>query len=376
MRPSLRRPLVLLLAVASLGLGALPAVAHETDPSVVVELEAVRPALPDGVTIQVVTTVEAQLVAENTTDTELVVLATGGEPFLRIGPEGVLANLNSPDWYRSNDPSGLAAVPERARDPQAEPAWARASREPSWGWFDHRLHERPLTAAELDVEEGIIARWAVPLRYGEAEGAVTGVVARRPPRGIVVAALETPGELAEGVTLAVLPGPFPGLFLTSERDDEVIVRGPDGEPFLRFSAEGTAANVRSPAWAQLLAARGEAPSVEVDPTAPPRWEPVAGGPRYGWLEPRARTADPPAAIVEGGRAVPLERWEVPVEVGGETVVARGVTSWQPLATAAVSGGGGAPAEPWSTGRRTAAAAAVALALLAAALIGRRRVTRS
>jgi hypothetical protein len=339
---------------------ALPAAAHETDPSIVAELLAITPEPPEGVTIQVATSIEAQLIAENTTDRELVVLARGGEPFLRIGPDGVLANLNSPDWYRTNDPTGAATVPARAQDPDAEPEWARASREPSWGWFDHRLHDAPLTAADVDVEEGRISDWEIPMTYGGEPLAVTGQIARRPIRGAVVAALESDLAIAEDLTLALLPGPLPGLFIDSARTDDVIVTGPEGEPFLRVGPDGVEANVRSPAWAENAAARGQVPEAEVDPRAAPEWVTVADVPRYGWLEPRARpAADPPPEVTQGGRVVVLGRWEVPLEVGGRAVVARGVTTWQPTS------GEGAPADAGLPG----AARLGVLGLAAAGVLG-------
>jgi hypothetical protein len=374
LRRSMRRcGMTAVLALLVLGVAALPVAAHETDPSIVAELLEITPAPPAGLTIQVVTSVEAQLVVENTTGTELTVIATGGEPFLRIGPDGVLVNRSSPDWYRTNDPSGLAPVPERAQDPEAEPDWARVSREPSWGWFDHRLHDRPLTLADLDVEEGRLYGWEIPMRYGDEDLRVIGQVARRPIRGAVTAALQGSGELAEGVSLALLPGPFPGLFLSSARDDEVLVRGPDGEPFLRLGPAGAHVNVRSPAWAQNASARGQTPEAEVDPAAPPEWLEVATVPRFGWLEPRARPAeDPPAEVVEGGRAVTLGRWEVPVEVGGDTVLARGVTTWQP---SGATGPGATAAGPVGEGLPRAAILAAAAAVLGAGvLVSRRRST--
>lgn len=59
--------------------------------------------------------VDYQLSVENPTSGELTLLAQTGEPFLRIGPEGVFGNLNSPTWYDANAPEGLPRLPERAK---------------------------------------------------------------------------------------------------------------------------------------------------------------------------------------------------------------------------------------------------------------------
>lgn len=85
------------VAATALLTGALPASAHGADPSIRTVLDRIEPEVP-GVTIQGVASVSAELVAENTTPTELVALAETGEPFLRIGPEGVLSNVASPTW--------------------------------------------------------------------------------------------------------------------------------------------------------------------------------------------------------------------------------------------------------------------------------------
>jgi len=72
-----------------------PAFAHDLPPNVLTVLDGVSPAAP-GVTVQVARSVADQLVVQNTTANDLEVLASTGEPFLRIGPHGVDANLNSP----------------------------------------------------------------------------------------------------------------------------------------------------------------------------------------------------------------------------------------------------------------------------------------
>lgn len=104
-------------------------------------LDAVQPALP-GLTVQIAARVTAQLVVANPTPTTLSVLDGDGQPLLRIGPEGVLANRSSPWWYLTNSPNGDAPIPADAQ-PGAPPRWERVSADPAWGWFEHRLHPAP-----------------------------------------------------------------------------------------------------------------------------------------------------------------------------------------------------------------------------------------
>jgi hypothetical protein len=125
----------------------------------------------------------------------LVVAGYEGEPYLRIGPEGVERNRNSPATYLGEDRYGEIAVPPRA-DADAAPDWRRISDRPHHTWHDHRVHwmspspppfveagplARGLMALDLvghlghaEAEEGVIQRWEVPLTYGGEPATLTG----------------------------------------------------------------------------------------------------------------------------------------------------------------------------------------------------------
>ncbi len=367
------RALVVLVFIAGASVAtAGAALAHTSDASVIAELRNIQPEPPAGVTIQVVNTVAAQVVAENTTDKDLVVFATGGEPVLRIGSGGVHANVASPDWYQINDPSGAAPVPPQARAGGAKPDWRRVSARPSWGWFDHRLHTEPVRAPAADGGPRELASWKIPMRYGTSDLAVQGAVVHRPVTGSVVATLDDEPALPEGLTLTVLPGALPGLFLTSDRPDDVLVRGAAGEPFLRVGPGGAHVNVRSPVWAQTASARGQVPPALVDPEAPPRWKRVSDAPQVGWLEPRTvPEADPPAEVTSGGRVVELTRWTIPLDVAGEVVELAGATRWEPLRA---TDGEDSRDQP-QQGSLIGGAAVVVAAVVIVAAAWRRRVAR-
>ncbi|MEZ5248381.1 MAG: hypothetical protein R2713_03905 [Ilumatobacteraceae bacterium] len=75
--------------------------------------------------------------------------------------------------------------------------------------------------------------------------------------------------------------------LTTSGQD-VLVLGYDGEPYLRFDADGTVSeNVRSPArWLNLDRYSETSVPAEADATAPPEWEQVGSGGRYAWHDHR------------------------------------------------------------------------------------------
>ena len=92
----------------------------------------------EGINAQVQTTVAPQLVVANDSPRTLEIFDQEGRVFLRINEQGVLADLASPAWYRSQTAARGVPIPEGASQ-DAEPRWALVHKEPNWGWFDPRL---------------------------------------------------------------------------------------------------------------------------------------------------------------------------------------------------------------------------------------------
>lgn len=319
-----------LIAAALLGAAAIVASgpdagAHEEVPGVSSVVDSIQPALPAGVKVQTLVSVADQMVVENRTDTELVVLGDAGEPFLRIGPGGVHANLNSPTWYRSNDPTGTATPPERA-DPKAEPVFARASKEPTWGWFDHRLHRRALAGAPAvdDADKPVrLEEWEIPMRYGSTAVLVKGHREYRfPPGAFAADVVSTPA----GVKVAALGGgsvPLLALTATAASTQNVTVLGEGGEPMARLTPTGLEVNEASPTWVFTAESKGGYRRVEpVGAGEPPRWV-KSGGNQLSWLERRAQVVTPDGI----GRPGQRKTWTVPVLVGDTAGAIEGVTTW-------------------------------------------------
>jgi len=378
------RPRTAIAAAVAAGvaaiLGAPPgAWAHQSSPQVRTELQRIAPSAPEGVDIEVIESISTTLSVVNRTNEPVEVLDTEGEPFLRIGPEGVEADVNSVAWYRSNDPFGTGGLPERLAD-DPPPRFRQVTDEPTWAWFDHRLHPEPRSTVPREALQGgraaVLADWRIPMRYGGRPLAAVGQVRFRPIRGSVGQQLTSPPFLGDATSVQLLPGKIPGLFVDHQGEEPLVVRGRAGELFARFTPEGVEVNLRSPTHVDDQRLRGESPTVAADPDAPPRWEQVAEVPRYDWLESRAgygREA-PPAEIVERGESTVLERWAVPVTLGGAPERITGTTTWTPLARVAAGGpqatsGGGPGAALWIV------LAAVLAAGLGGAVTLRRRVAR-
>lgn len=144
---------------------------------------SVTPELP-GVAVRVLQYGdEVELV--NDTDTEVAVPGYSGEPYLRIGPDGVWRNAHSPATYINLDRYGRTPMPDRA-DADADPRWEQVSTQPYYVWHDHRTHWMtegqlpPAVAADPDREH-LVAEWEIPLTHGGTEATVAGELTWSPP---------------------------------------------------------------------------------------------------------------------------------------------------------------------------------------------------
>jgi hypothetical protein len=149
----------------------------------------------------------------NTSDEVLVVEGYDGEPYLRVGPDGVERNRRSPTTYLNDDRLGRrvsarsgVAMP-RDVDPAAEPEWIRLDTEPRARWHDHRVHwmspepprfvdAGPVARAMMRVnlvgvigragdDAGVFQDWTIPVTYGAAHAALQGEMAWHDPPSAV-----------------------------------------------------------------------------------------------------------------------------------------------------------------------------------------------
>jgi hypothetical protein len=329
-----RRILVLLCAVTALGTWcAGTANAHEDSPRVFAVIDRVRPSLPPGVDVRVENGPFTLLSVQNPTDTNLDVIGPDGEPFIRVGPAGALANLNSSQWYVSNSPSPSAEVPPYARR-LSTPRWGRLSQLSRWGLFDDRVTTAGGTHTHVSANETQVtplADWSVPLRYGNRTVRVFGHLEYRPDLGSTVPRLTSPAEVAPGVHVDMLPGSTPAIYLENSTQRTVLVRGRQGEPFARIGPSGAQVNVHSATYAEDQRAQGMTPRAEVDPLRKPSWVRVSTTSSLTWLDSRADDSggQPVGAALQQARPVTLGRWQIPLEIAGRQHEIAGETVWRP-----------------------------------------------
>jgi hypothetical protein len=102
------------------------------------------------------------LLVANSGPVPLLILGTESEPFLRIGPQGVEANVISPTWRASGRGGGGA----NSTDAAATPRWQRVSTAARYSWLETR-------AAQSEQRERHRS-WSVPVRIAGESLLITG----------------------------------------------------------------------------------------------------------------------------------------------------------------------------------------------------------
>jgi hypothetical protein len=123
------------------------------------------------------------------------------------------------------------------------------------------------------------------------------------------------------------------LELTNTAGREIVIKGYEDEPYLRFTREGVYENQRSPA-AYLnddRFANVDVPAT-ADPKAAPDWKIVAAGVQYGWHDHRVHWMSP--ALPPNVRAAKnvehhIFDWRVPGTIDGERLVIAGSLDYSP-----------------------------------------------
>ena len=339
---------LLALTLALVGLPAAPASAHGGANPAEPIFEHMTPTVA-GVKVSVAHSVTYQFLVSNDGGQALTFLADSGEPFLRIGPDGVHANFASPTFYDSNSPEGVGELPAAAKPgPDVAPIWRRIATGTSWGWYDHRLHPagRTIPPEILKANQvAVLGRWTVPFLIGDQPGEIQGRFEYRPPTGSYSMEQKSPRTPADGITIQVVSASrVPAIFVENLSGEPLVVLGKDDEPFARIGPANTEVNVKSPAWAAMQQALGKPLTDEADARAEPKWQEIAGAPKWQWLEFRAAApeTDPPQPIVERKTATTVRNWSVPYLVGGRRLSIDGITQFVPVAVLQQRAGGPAP----------------------------------
>ena len=131
----------------------------------------------------------ARLELSNRTDEEALVLGYEGEPYLRVGPDGVFENVHSAATWSNRSRSGEAPPDDVAVGPDVEPEWRRVSGGHTARWHDHRAHwmgEAPPAQVRADPDRThLVSEWEVPIVLDDQTVVVRGDLTWVPGPGLL-----------------------------------------------------------------------------------------------------------------------------------------------------------------------------------------------
>ncbi|GIJ80086.1 hypothetical protein SAMN05443287_110185 [Micromonospora phaseoli] len=181
-----RAGLLLAGAVTALVATATPALAHGADApdgtDYRVEVTEVTPARPE-LRVRVIEA-GARLELTNTGGEPVEVVGYSGEPYLRVGPDGVFENTRSPATYLNRTIVGDTVLPAEV-DPAAAPQWRRVDGGNTARWHDQRVLWReaapPAQVRAAPEREHRVRDWVVPLRDADGPMELRGTLDWVPP---------------------------------------------------------------------------------------------------------------------------------------------------------------------------------------------------
>ena len=145
-----------------------------------------------------------------TTAKEVQILGYDGEPYVRLGTDGVFENYNSPSHYTNLDRFARTLAPPTATD-DATPNWVKLSDGASVRWHDHRTHWMDPTPRQdvrdnPDVERVIFPANRVELLVdGKSVVAIVKVTWLPPPSRMVWLVMSSLGACALLAALVLIP---------------------------------------------------------------------------------------------------------------------------------------------------------------------------
>lgn len=116
---------------------------------------------------------------------DLIVSGYEGEPYLRVGADGVFTNLRSTATYLNQSRYATDPIPATA-DNTADPTWSKVAGGRTAKWHDHRAHwmspqPPPEVLADPDHERVVFPAWTIALDADGTPVTITGDVTWVPP---------------------------------------------------------------------------------------------------------------------------------------------------------------------------------------------------
>jgi hypothetical protein len=165
------------LAAAIAVAAAVPAWAHQGNPNYRSVIDGISPTVP-GVKFQVLG-YDTQFQVTNHSGKTVTVYGYGGEPYIRILPDGtVQQNHLSPATYLNASDFVTEAAPSFTST-KAAPQWRYVEKTGTYIWHDHRMHwmgaHRPPQVKDKHKKTKVFD-YQVPISVGTQKGQISGTL--------------------------------------------------------------------------------------------------------------------------------------------------------------------------------------------------------
>ncbi|WP_300681036.1 hypothetical protein [Nocardioides sp.] len=139
----------------------------------------------------------------------------------------------------------------------------------------------------------------------------------------------TPSVAGVSVTVAT---DGEGITLTNTSDQPVIIKGYQGEPYVKVTSAGVWQNDLSPAvYLNKEQSIGSIPN-DANATKAPRWTQISTNHRFTWHDHRIHwmgAAEPPAVAKDPGSKHLINDWKVPITIGSQEGTITGTLTYVP-----------------------------------------------
>ena len=141
----------------------------------------------------------------NRTGSDVIVTGYQGEPYLRVGRQGVFENLHSPAVYLNRPTTGptTSTTLPPAANPSAAPQWHRTGGGDEVRWRDRRTRWEGPTPKGVEAGS-VVSTWALDLRQGDSAISVAGRIVWVPGPSVIPWLVVAVGLLALTASLAFL----------------------------------------------------------------------------------------------------------------------------------------------------------------------------
>ncbi|MHB8513245.1 MAG: hypothetical protein ACYDCC_13865 [Actinomycetota bacterium] len=289
------------------------------DPRIHYSIETITPTIP-GLSVSIYPPVTVhfppQVVADNLSNVDVIVLDDSSKPMLRVGPAGTFFNDENAKALSALDPlrQRLRSVSRPSKNP-----WKKISSSRRLTWYETRAlygatgPRNPRLPTPLKT-------FRIPLIAGRTHVNVDGLVSWSPILGSIVPYVLSIDPRVKGVQAVAQKGVTPAIEVSNASKEVIQITGSDGLAFARVGPSGVDENVNSPQYRDTKLLPPATSHVV-------RWQHQQETPVVVWLDKRLLTKEPPFEQEQKATTIDLNHWTIPGTISGRPFSINGINRW-------------------------------------------------